>query len=105
METPMAEDWQFWKLAVIGAVCGIVAGFVMLIFMTIVTTIGGPGPWATPKWIADTIYGDSWLGFNANNVFTGIALHLVISLIMGGLFAMIAVPLTTTPRQMLIAGV
>ena len=100
----MREDWHFGKLALVGALAGIVAGLVMLVFMAIVTAADGQGVWAVPKWISSAIYGDSWLGFNAADVFTGLAIHFVISLVLGGLFAMIAVPFATEPRQLLFFG-
>lgn len=100
----MSEDWNYWKLALIGAIGGAVAGVGMWLLMTVVTLIGGQGLWTFPKWVADAVYGDSWLGFNATDVFTGLIIHLLVSIILGALFCVIVVPFAATFRQLLIGG-
>ena len=100
----MSEDWNYWKLGLIGAIGGFIAGVAMWIVMTIVTVIGGQGLWAMPKWISDALYGDSWLGFNATDVFTGLIIHFIVAMLLGALFAVIVLPFISTPRQSLIAG-
>lgn len=101
----MADDWNFWRVGLLGAIAGLIGGFVMWVFMTIVTTLNGQGFWAMPKWVGDVVTGDSWLGFNATDVFTGLAIHLVVAAILGVIFALIAVPFIATPRVLLAAGV
>ena len=101
----MAEDWNFWKLGLLGVIAGLIAGLAMWVFMIIVTLIGGQGFWAMPKWIADAIYGDSWLGFNGTDVFTGLIIHFAVSLLLGAAFAVIAVPFIAGPRQLVLSGV
>ena len=100
----MSQDWNVGKLALVGAVSGVIAGFVMIVLMMIVTAIAGQEFWATPKWIADAIYGSDWLGFNVQDVVTGLVIHFLLSIILGAVFGMIAVPLTSQPRQVLIFG-
>ncbi len=100
----MSEDWNYWKLGLIGIVGGLIAGILMVILMMIVTLIGGDGFWKFPKWVADAVYGDSWLGFNATDIFTGLVIHLIVSMLLGALFGIIVVPFATTARQLLIAG-
>lgn len=101
----MSEDWNYWKLALIGIIGGLIAGIVMWIVMAIVTLVDGQGLWAMLKWVGDAVYGDSWLGFNATDVFTGLIIHLITAMILGALFGVIVLPFVSTPRQLLIAGV
>lgn len=100
----MSEDWNYWKLALIGIIGGLIAGAVMWVIMAIVTVINGQGLWAFLKWVGDVISGDSWLGFNARDVFTGLVIHAIMSAILGGIFGVIVLPFVATPRQVLIAG-
>ncbi|MGI8916538.1 MAG: hypothetical protein ACR2JY_22660 [Chloroflexota bacterium] len=100
----MSEDWNYWKLGLIGMIGGIIAGIVMWILMSIVTLVTGQGLWAFLKWVGDAISGDSWQGFNAGDVFTGLVIHLIVSLILGALFGVIVLPFVSTPRQLLSAG-
>jgi hypothetical protein len=101
----MSEDWNYWKLGLIGVVGGLIAGVVIWMLMTVVTVIGGQGLWALPKWIGDVITGDSWQGFNGTDVFTGLIIHLLVSMLLGALFGMLVLPFASTARQLLIAGV
>ncbi|HEV7216956.1 MAG TPA: hypothetical protein VGP33_17750 [Chloroflexota bacterium] len=101
----MSEDWNYWKLGLIGIIGGFIAGIVMWIVMTIVTVIGGQGAWAMPKWVGDVVTGDSWQGFNATDVFTGLIIHLIVAMLLGALFGVVVLPFVSTPRQSLIAGV
>lgn len=101
----MSEDWNYWRLGLIGIIGGLIAGVGIWILMTIVTVVDGQGLWALPKWIGDVITGDSWQGFNATDVFTGLIIHLLVSMLLGALFGVLVLPFATTARQMLIAGV
>jgi hypothetical protein len=100
----MSEDWNYWKLALIGIIGGLIAGAVMWVIMAIVTVISGQGLWAFLKWVGDVVTGDSWQGFNAGDVFTGLVIHLVVSAVLGGIFGVIVLPFVASPRQVLIAG-
>lgn len=101
----MSEDWNYWKLSLIGITGGLIAGVCMLVLMMIITLIGGDGLWKFPKWVADAVYGDSWLGFNATDIFTGLIIHLIVAMVLGALFGAIVVPFAATARQLLIAGI
>lgn len=101
----IVEDWNYRRLLLLGLVSGLVAGILIWVLMLIVTAIHGPSLWAFPKWVADAIYGDSWLGFNLQEVVTGTLLHLLVSAILGILFYVTLVPFLPTMRLLVSAGV
>ncbi|MCL4545981.1 MAG: hypothetical protein M1118_15545 [Chloroflexi bacterium] len=100
----ITDDWSYWKLALIGVIAGLIGGAVMWVLMTLVCAIVGPSLWAFPKWVADAVYGDSWLGFDLQEVLTGTLIHLAVAASLGLLFSVILVPFLPELRFMLIAG-
>ena len=101
----MSDEWNYWRVALLGVIGGLAGGLAMWVFMSIVTAIDGQGVWAMPKWVADAMYGDSWLGFNGTDVFTGLIIHFILSLVLGALFAVIVVPFVASPRTLLLSGI
>ena len=100
----MSEDWNYWKLGLIGIIGGLIAGIVMWILMSVVTLVDGQGLWTFPKWVGDVITGDSWQGFNGYDVFTGLIIHVIVAALVGALFCVLVLPFVSTARQLLIAG-
>ena len=77
------------KIGLGGAVAGFTAGVVMLVLSPILSLLTDFDIWQPPKLISAMVYGSevvNTVGFQAGPVFTGLAIHLLVSTIMGAIF-------------------
>lgn len=75
-----------------GPVAGIIAGIIMAIVSMLITAAMGMGFWLVPKMIAATFLGVDALVGGAGAVILGVIVHLIVSAILGLIFAFL------TPR-------
>ena len=84
-------DTLDWKAAVWA---GLIAGIVfMMLEMALVGTVGGGSPWAPPRMIAGMAMGEGVLPppatFDAGIVAVGMAIHLLLSVVLGAVLGWI----------------
>jgi len=95
-----------WKR---GAIAGLVAGLVFVIVeMMLVPTVGGGEMWGPPRMMAAIALGKGVLPppatFDAGIVMAGMAVHFVLSAVLGVIYAAIANALKLSAAMSLIVG-
>ena len=86
------------------AVGGLIGGMALAMFAMVVAAAGGTGFWAPVRGITSVIFGDSHYGgsFAFGSVATGAAIHMMNSVVLGALFAVVVAALLRHASRMTI---
>jgi len=97
------------NLAMAGVEAGILGGLFMMLWLAILSLLQGRSVWSVPKLLASTFYGEAARrrGFRWTTL-SGVALHLIVSVVAGLLFGSVVNGIASRGRVMtlgLAAGV
>src|SRR5713101_5788780 len=95
-------DGSKMLLVMAGLECGVLGGVFMLVWLAIISLLQGRSVWSIPNLLASTFYGEAALrrGFRWATL-SGVALHLVMTAIVGMVFGLAVGGATNRSRVML----